>query len=113
MNDLALEIFMPTIRTMWNKKPKDLKDDLTNRLVGLFRKVTFDTSKVLQKAGKHINIVRYQYRVHLEKNPRYERSPMIPSMEWKALMEDGKEKGLRKSRNIPPGTGRYAIQSKM
>ena len=114
MNDLALEIFGTIIRTMWNKQPKYLKDDLTNHLVSLFGKYTFDTSKVLQKAGKHIKIVRDQYMVHLEKKPRYERPSMIPSMEWKALVEDGKEKGLRKSRKIPPGgTRRYAIHSKM
>ena len=114
MNDLALEIFGPTIHTMWNKQRKYLKDDLNNRLVSLFGKDTFDTSKVLQKVGKHLNIVRDQYRVHLEKNPRYERPPMISSMEWKAPVEDGKEKGLRKSGKIlPGGTGRYAIHSKM
>ena len=42
MNDLALEISRLTIRTMWNKQPKDLKDDLTNLLVSLFGKDTFD-----------------------------------------------------------------------
>ena len=83
MNDFSLDIFGPTICTMWNKQPKALKDDLTNRLVSLFGKDTFDTSKVLQKAGKHLKIVRDQHRVHLEKNPRYEHPPMIPSMEWK------------------------------
>ena len=114
MNDLALEIFGPTIRTMWNKQPKVLKDDLTNRLVSLFGKDTFDTSKVLQKARKHLKIFQDQYRVNLEKNPRYECPPMIPYMEWKALVEDGKEKGLRKSGKIPlGGTRRYAIHSKM
>ena len=75
MNDLALEIFGPTIQTMWNKQPKDLKDVLTNRLVSLFEKDTFDTSKVLQKVGKHMNIVQDLYRVYLEKNPRYEHPP--------------------------------------
>ena len=113
MNDLSLEIFGPTICLMWNKQPKYLKDELTNRLVGLFKKYTFDSSKVLQKAGKHLKIVRDQYRVHLENNSRYEHPPMIPSMEWKSLVEDGKEKGLRKEGKIPPGTRRYAIHSKM
>ena len=113
MNDLALEIFGPTICTMWNKQPKALKDYLTNRLVIMFEKDTFDTSKILQKDGKHLKIVRDQYRVHLEKNPRYECPPMIPSMEWKASVEDGKEKYLRKAGNIPPGTERYAIHSKI
>ena len=56
MNDLALEIFEPTIRTMWNNQLKALKDDLTNRLVSLFGKDTFVTLKVLQKAGKHLKI---------------------------------------------------------
>ena len=93
MNDFPLEIFGPTIRTMWNKQPKDLKDDLTNRFVSLFGKDTFDTLKVLQKAGKHLKIVRDKYRVHLEKNPRYEHPPMIPSMEWKALVKSPKCSG--------------------
>ena len=114
MNDFSLDIFRPTICTRWDKHAKALKDELTNRLVSLFGKDTFDTSNVLQKAGKHLKIVRDQYRIHLEKNPRYEFPPMIPSMEWKALVEDGKEKGLKKSGKIPPaGTGRYAIHSKM
>ena len=113
INYLTLDIFGPTIHTRWDRQPKYLKDELTNRLVDLLEKDTFDTSKVLQKVGKHLKIVRDQYRVHLEKNPRCERPPMIPSMEWKALVEDGKEKGLIKSGKIPPGTGRYAIHSKM
>ena len=90
MNDLSLEIFGPTIHTRWDKQEKYLKDDLTNRLIGLFEKDTFDTSKVLQKVGQHMKIVWDQYRVHLENNPRYERPAMIPSREWKALVEDGK-----------------------
>ena len=69
--------------------------------------------KVLKKVGKHMKIVRDQYRVHPEKNPRYERPLMISSREWKALVEYGKEKGPRKEGKIPPGIGRYAIHSKM
>ena len=74
-----------------------LRDELTNRLVGLFEKDTFNTSKVLQKAGEHLKIVQDQYRVHLENNPRYEGPPMIPSREWKSLLEDGKDRSLRKT----------------
>ena len=113
MNDLALEISGPTIHTRWDIQPKDLEDELINRLVGLLGKDTFDTSKVLKKVGQHLKIVQDQYRVHLENNPRYEHPPMIPSREWKALVEDGKEKGLRKAKKIPPGTGRYVIHSTM
>ena len=83
---MSLEIFGPTIRTRWDRLAKALKDELTNHLGGLFRKDTFDTSKVLQKARQHLKIVLDQYRVHLENNPRYERPLMIPSREWKALV---------------------------
>ena len=110
---MSLEIFGPTIRTRWDRKAKYLKDELTNRLVGLFGKDTFDTLKVLQKVGQHLNISRDRYRVHLQKNHRYEHPQMIPSREWKSLVEDGKEKILRKAGKIPPGTGRYAIHSTM
>ena len=68
---MELEIFGPTIHTRWERQPKSLKDELTNQLIGLFRKDTFDTSKVLKKVGQHLNIVQDKYRVHLEKNPRY------------------------------------------
>ena len=110
---MNLEIFQPTIRKRWVGHTQNLKDELTNQLVGMFGKDTFDTMKVLNKVGQHMNIVQDQYRVHLENNPSYERSPMIPSREWKALVEYGKEKGLRKAGNIPPGIGRYAIHSIM
>ena len=86
---------------------------MTNRLVGLFDNDTFYTSKVLKKAGQHMKIVRDQYRVHLQRNRRYELPLMIPSREWKALVEDLKERDMRKAGNIPPDTGRYAILSTM
>ena len=38
-------------------KQKNIKDELTNRLVGLFENDTFDTTKVLKKVGQHIKIV--------------------------------------------------------
>ena len=94
---------------MWNKQPKALKDDLTNHLVSLFGKDTFDTSKVLHKAGEHLKIVRDQYRVHLEKNPRYEHPPIILSREWKSLVEDGNERDLRTEGKLSPDTRGYAI----
>ena len=50
---------------------------------------------------------------HIEKNLRYDHPPMIPLREWKSLVEDGKERALRKARKLPPGIGRYAIHSIM
>ena len=79
------------------------------RLVGLFGAETFNRAEVMKKAGQHLKIVRDQYRVHLQKNPRYERPLMIPAREWKALLDDGREISLRKQGKLPLGTGRYAI----
>ena len=96
INDLSLEIFGPTIHTRWDKEIKNVKDELTNRLVCLSSNETFNIVTVLKNTGKHMNIVWDQYRVHLERNPRYDLPPMIPSREWKSLVKDGKERDLRK-----------------
>jgi hypothetical protein len=42
----------------------------------------------------------------LEKNPRYENAPSIPEREWKAIIDDAKEKNLRKSGEQLTGTPR-------
>ena len=57
INDLTLEISRPTIHTRWDRQTKYLKDEMTNRLVVMFGKDTFDTVKVLKKDGQHMNIV--------------------------------------------------------
>ena len=77
----------------------------------MFDNDNFNGVEVLKKVGQHIKIVRDQFRVHLERNPKYECHPMIPIREWKALVEDGKERALRKERKLPPGIGRYEIVS--
>ena len=82
-------------------------------MVGLFGEKTFSHANVLKKACQHVKVVRDQYRTHLERNHRYERPPMIPAMEWRALVEDGKERALRREGKLTPGTGRYAILSAM
>ena len=69
----------------------------------MFGVETFNRAEVLKKVDQHLKIVRDQYRVHLEMNPRYERPPMIPIREWKALLDDGKERALRKQGKVPPG----------
>jgi hypothetical protein len=82
-------------------------------LVGYFGAETFNQEEVLKKCGQHLKIVRDQYRGHLAKNLKYERPPMIPQREWKALLEDGREIALRRQGKLPPGSGRYGILSRM
>ena len=81
LNDLLLDIFGPTIHSRWDKQSKNFKNELINFLVGLFDNERFIRADVLNKAGQHIKIVRDQFKVHLERNPRYDLPPMIPSRE--------------------------------
>jgi hypothetical protein len=43
---------------------------------------------------------------HLKQNDRYERPLMIPEREWKALIEDAKEKKLIDEGKTPSGPKR-------
>jgi hypothetical protein len=108
MNDKALDIFGPTICTWWNAQNPSLKKELIDHLVGLFGD-SFNKIGVTSLAGTYLKYVRDQYRVHLQTNPRYEHPPMIPEIEWKNLLEDAKEKTMRKEGKMPPGPGRYII----
>ena len=108
MNDMTLDIFRRTIRIKWNAQSSKLKNDLINYLVNLFGD-TFNKSRVTSKVGAYLKYVRDQYRVHIQKNSRYEHPLMILDMEWKALLKDAKEKTLRKNGKIPPDTRRYVI----
>ena len=67
---------------------------------------TFDKSEGSKAVGLYLKYIRDMYRVNLQKNPRYECPPIIPEREWKAFIEDAKEKRLRKEGRNPPGPGR-------
>ena len=56
----------------------------------MFGSETFNREEVLKKVGQYINIVRDKFRVHIERDTRYENPPMILVREWKSLVEDGK-----------------------
>jgi hypothetical protein len=66
----------------------------------------FDKSEVSKAVGLYLKYICDMYRVNLQNNPRYERPPIIPEREWKAFIEDTKEKRLRKEGTNPPGPGR-------
>ena len=83
---MSLEIFGPTISTRWDKQTKNLKYELTNRLVVMFSSETFNRVEVLKKDGRHMNIVRDQFRVHIERKPRYDLLPMILAREGISLV---------------------------
>lgn len=51
-------------------------------------------------------ITRGQYRRGLTENPKYDRPPMIPPMEWNEIIEDAKEKRLRDNKGNEPEQGK-------
>ena len=70
--------------------------------------------KVLEKAGQHLHYVREGYQNNLAINPKYERPLMIPTMEWKGLLDDAREKDAKiVGKLVPESARRYAILSAM
>jgi hypothetical protein len=94
MDDIALDIFEPTIHTRWNSQSSKLKYEFIKKLVSMFGEGTFNKSGVSSKACTHLKYMWDQYKVNLQRNPRYEHPPMIPEREGKALQDDAKEKIL-------------------
>ena len=70
--------------------------------------------KVLKKAVQHLHYVREGYRNKLAINPKYECPPMIPTREWKGLLDDAMEKDAKiVGKLVPESSRRYAILSEM
>ena len=66
----------------WNFQDKKLKDQLIKDLEHEFGINIFHHKKMLQKACKHLKIVRDSYRKSLVQNLKYERPPFIVVREW-------------------------------
>ena len=77
-----------------------------DHLKGLFGVDTFNKSSVTFVIGTYLKYARDMYRFHLQNNPRYELPPMVPKREWKALINESKEKRLRKEGKTPPSPTR-------
>jgi hypothetical protein len=75
-------------------------------LEGMLGEDTFNKSGVMSTASTYLKYQWDMYRVHLQKNPRYEHLPMISKREYKALIKDSKENGLRLERKTPLGPAR-------
>jgi hypothetical protein len=75
-------------------------------LEGLFGVDVFNKKVATFAAGEYLKYTRDVYRQSLAGNPRYECPPSIPEEEWKAIIDDGKEKILKKSGEQITGTPR-------
>ena len=75
-------------------------------LEGLFGVDMFNTKAVTSAAGEYLKYTQDVYRRSLARNPRYECSQSIPKREWKVIIDDAKEKILKKSGEQITGTPR-------
>ena len=73
---------------------------------GLFGVDTFNTKAVTSTVGEYLKYTWDVYRRSFVGNPRYERPPSISKREWKAIIDDAKEKILKKSGEQITGTPR-------
>lgn len=108
MNEKTLERFGSTICIRWSAQSSKLKDQLINYLVRLFGD-TFYKRGVTTKVRAYLKYVRDKYRVHLKKNHRYERPPMIIEREWKDLLDDEMDNTLKKEGRTLPSPTMYVI----
>ena len=66
-----------------------------NHMVNLFGD-TFNKKGVTATAGLNLKQFRAYYRDNLQINTKYVHPLMVPEKEWKELIDDAKEKALRK-----------------
>jgi hypothetical protein len=102
-----LELFGPTIHTWWNGKDRKKKDDLIDHMVNLFGN-TFNKKVVTKLADESLKYTMAQYRDKWQIDLKHKCPPMVPEKEWKALIEDAKEKLFKKQGQQPrAGQARY------
>jgi hypothetical protein len=112
LENKALLISGSTIRERWNSQNSNLKKELMDYLESLFGVDTFNKTLATAATDQYLKYTRETYRKHLKQNDRYDRPLMILEREWKALIEDAKEKKLTDEGKTPPGPIRLIDTSK-
>ena len=88
---------------------KKLKYQLIKDLEHEFGINIFYHKKLLQKASKHLKVVRDSYRKSLILNPKYEHPPFIAVRDWNEFILDAKEKGDDQRESTLANVRRYEI----
>ena len=88
----------------WNYQHQNLKDEIIKDI-----EHEFDHKKLLQKASRHLKVVRNSFRKSLVLNPKYKRPPFVSVRNWNEFILDAKEKGERPKESTPENLKRYAI----
>ena len=106
---LAISNNFVFILKRWNLRDKKLKDQLIKDLEHEFGSNIFYHKKLLQKASKHLKVVRDSYRKSLVLNLKFENPPFIVVRDWNEFILDAKEKGDGRREITPTNARRYAI----
>ena len=93
----------------WNFQDQNLKDELIKDIEHEFGSNIFYHKKLLQKASKHLKVVRDSYRKSLVLNPKYKCPPFVSVRDWNEFILDAKEKGEGRRESTPTNLRRYAI----
>ena len=88
---------------------KKLKDQLIKDLEHEFGSNVCDEKKILEKASKHLKVVRDTYRKSLIQNLKYKCPPFILVREWNEFILDAEEKGDARRGIILENVRRYEI----
>ena len=102
----ALVIFGPTICTRWNSQNSNMKKELLDYLEILFGVGTFDRTMVARAVGKYLKYTQDTYRMHLKIKSRYEHPLTVLEREWRALIDERKEKKAKKEGKMLIGPAR-------
>ena len=86
----------------WNFQDKKLKDKLIKDIEHEFGSNIFYHKKLLQKASRHLKVVRDTYRKSLVHNLKYECPPFVSVMDWNEFILDAKEKAQRPPKESTP-----------
>jgi hypothetical protein len=95
LHEKEFSLFAPTIKTSYKHQNPNLKKELINHMVHLFGQV-FNQKVISSMVGKYLKIVWDTYHTNMVCYPLYEHPSLVPKSEWDALVEDSKEKKMKK-----------------
>ena len=93
----------------WNFQDQNLKDELIKDIEHEFGSNIFYHKKLLEKASRHLKVVRYSYRKNLILNLKYEHPPFVLVRDWNEFILDEKEKEEGQRESTPTNSRRYEI----
>jgi hypothetical protein len=100
LHEKAFSLFTLTIRTSYKYQSQSLKKELMKHMTNIFGQV-FNQNMVDSMVGKYLKVVQDNYHTNLLCYPNYEHPTLVPKNEWDALVEDAKEKKMKKEGILP------------